>query len=67
MGNNLDAFIARTKKYVDVAELTQTIVNEYIRKIVIHAPDKSAASAGRRLRFSSTSWMMWRSPYWQNP
>ena len=30
-----------TKKYVDVTELTQTIVNEYIKKIIIHAPDKS--------------------------
>ena len=41
MGDDLDAFIALTKKYVDVTELTQTIVNEYIRKIIIHAPDKS--------------------------
>ena len=40
MGDDLDAFIALTKKYVDVTELTQTIVNEYIKKIVIHAPDK---------------------------
>ena len=28
MGDDLDAFIALTKKYVDVTELTQTIVNE---------------------------------------
>ena len=41
MGDDLDAFIALTKKYVDVTELTQTIVNEYIKKIIIHAPDKS--------------------------
>ena len=42
MGDDLDAFIALTKKYVDVTELTQTIVNEYIKKIIIHAPDKSS-------------------------
>ena len=41
MGDDLDAFIALTKKYVDVTELTQTIVNEYIKKVIIHAPDKS--------------------------
>ena len=41
MGDDLDTFIALTKKYVDVTELTQTIVNEYIKKIIIHAPDKS--------------------------
>ena len=41
----LDAFIALTQKYVDVEELTPTIVNEYIKKIVVYAPDKSS---GRR-------------------
>ncbi len=41
MGDDPDAFIALTKKYVDVTDLTQTIVNEYIKKIIIHAPDKS--------------------------
>ena len=40
MGDDLVAFIALTKKYVDVTELTQTIVNQYIKKIIIHAPDK---------------------------
>ena len=34
MGDDLDTFIALTKKYVDVTELTQTIVNEYIKKII---------------------------------
>ena len=34
MGDDLDTFIALTKKYVDVTELTQTIVNEHIKKII---------------------------------
>ena len=34
MNDGLDAFIVLTQKYVDVEELTQTIVNEYIKKIV---------------------------------
>ena len=34
MGDDLDTFIALTKKYVDVTELTQAIVNEYIKKII---------------------------------
>ena len=29
------------KKYVGIKELTPTIVNEFIKKIVVHAPDKS--------------------------
>ena len=45
MNEGLDAFIALTQKYVDVEELTPTIVNEYIKKIVVYAPDKSS---GRR-------------------
>ena len=49
MGDDLDAFIALTKKYVDVTELTQTIVNEYIRKIVIHAPDKSGGKRRQKV------------------
>ena len=32
MNDGLDAFIALPQKYVDVEELTQTIVNEYIQQ-----------------------------------
>ena len=42
MDEGLNAFIALTHKYVDVEELTQTIVNEYIKKIIVFAPDKSS-------------------------
>ena len=49
MGDDLDAFIALTKKYVDVTELTQTIVNEYIKKVIIHAPDKSGGKRRQKV------------------
>ncbi len=49
MGDDLDAFIALTKKYVDVTELTQTIVNEYTKKIIIHAPDKSGGKRRQKV------------------
>ena len=49
MGDDLDSFIALTKKYVDVTELTQTIVNEYIKKIIIHAPDKSGGKRRQKV------------------
>ena len=42
-----DAFVALTQKYVDVPELTPTIVNEYIKKIEVFAPDKSS---GKRVQ-----------------
>ena len=31
------------------AELTQTIVNEYIKKIIIHAPDKSGGKRRQKV------------------
>ena len=50
MNDGLDAFIALTEKYVDVTELTQTIVNEYIKKILVYAPDKSSGKRQQRIK-----------------
>ena len=47
---DLDAFIALTQKYVDVEELTQTIVNEYIKKIIVYAPDKSSGKRKQKVK-----------------
>lgn len=30
------------RKYVGITELTPTIANEFIKKIIVHAPDKSS-------------------------
>ena len=45
-----DTFIAWSKKYVDVAELTQTIINGYIKKIIVYAPDKSGGKRTQKLK-----------------
>ena len=50
MNDGLDAFIVLTQKYVDVEELTQTIVNEYIKKIVDYAPDKSSGKRTQKVK-----------------
>ncbi|WP_283230324.1 DUF4368 domain-containing protein [Fusibacillus kribbianus] len=42
MSADVDAFVALTQKYADVPELTPTMVNEYIKKIEVFAPDKSS-------------------------
>ena len=47
MSADVDAFVALTQKYVDVPKLTPTIVNEYIKKIEVFAPDKSS---GKRVQ-----------------
>ena len=50
MNDGLDAFIVLTQKYVDVEELTQTIVNEYIKKIIVYAPDKSSGKRKQKVK-----------------
>ena len=47
---SLDAFIALAEKYVEVPELTQAIVNEYIKKIVVYAPDKSGGRRQQKIK-----------------
>lgn len=39
-----------TQKYVDIPELTPTIVNEYIKKIEVFAPDKSSSKWVQKLK-----------------
>ena len=38
--SDFDSFTAIIRKYVGITELTPTIVNEFIKKIVVHAPEK---------------------------
>lgn len=44
---NTSRFISIVKKYTEIKELTPTIVNDFIEKIIIHAPDKSS---GKRIQ-----------------
>ncbi|MBQ6359670.1 MAG: DUF4368 domain-containing protein [Lachnospiraceae bacterium] len=48
--DDVDRFIALVEKYEEVTELTPTIVNEYIQKIVVHAPDKSSGKRKQRIQ-----------------
>ena len=38
--SDFDSFAAIIRKYVGITELTPTIVNEFIKKIVVHTPEK---------------------------
>ena len=38
--SDFDSFAVIIRKYVGITELTPTIVNEFIKKIVVHAPEK---------------------------
>ena len=50
MDDNLDRFFALVEKYVDIPELTPTIVNEFIKKIIVYAPDKSSGKRTQEIR-----------------
>ena len=36
-----DKCLALAKKYTDFSELTAPMINEFVEKIVVHAPDRS--------------------------
>ncbi len=38
--SDFDSFAAIIRKYVRIKELTPAIVNEFIKKIIVHAPEK---------------------------
>lgn len=40
--SDFESFSAVIRKYVGIKELTPTIVNEFVKKIIVHAPDKSS-------------------------
>ena len=50
---DFDNFAAVIRKYVGITELTPTIVNEFVKKIIVHAPDKSS---GRRRQKIQLVW-----------
>ena len=46
---DFDSFAAIVRKYVGVRELTPTIVNEFVKKIIVHAPDKSSGHRRQKI------------------
>ena len=50
MDDSLDQFLALVKKYVEIPELTTTIVNELIKKIIVYTPDKSSGKRTQRIK-----------------
>ena len=50
MDDGLDRFVALVERYVDIPELTPTIVNEFIKKIIVYAPEKSGIRRIQKVR-----------------
>ena len=47
---NLDRFISLVHENLEVKELTPKIVNEFIARIIVYAPDKSSGKRTQRVR-----------------
>ena len=48
--SDFDSFAAIIRKYVGIQELTPTIVNEFVKKIIVHAPDKSSGHRRQKIQ-----------------
>jgi hypothetical protein len=53
---DVDRFLALAEKYAGLTELSSTLVNELIQKIVVHKPEKLAFSVFRPYR-SLSLWL----------
>lgn len=49
--SDFDSISAIIRKYVGIKELTPTIVNEFIKKIIVHASEKSGRETGTESRY----------------
>ena len=47
--SDFDSFAAIVRKYVGIRELTPTIVNEFVKKIIVHAPNKSSGHRRQKI------------------
>jgi DNA invertase Pin-like site-specific DNA recombinase len=46
---DVDSFLSTVRKYTDIQELTPTILNEFIEKILVHAPDRSGGKREQKV------------------
>jgi len=46
---DFQAFLTNVRKYTDITELTPTILNEFIQRIEVHAPDKSTGKRTQQI------------------
>lgn len=47
---DFDSFAAVIRKYVGIRKLTPTIVNEFVKKIIVHAPDKPSGHRRQKIQ-----------------
>mgnify|MGYP000395863383 CR=1 FL=1 len=46
---NIDRFIGKVRKYLDLDELTPAVLNDMIKAVYVHAPDKSSGHRRQKI------------------
>ena len=49
---NIDRFIGKVRKYIDLDELTPAILNDMVKAVYAHAPDKSSGHREQQIDIS---------------
>ena len=49
---NIDRFIGKVKKYLDLDELTPAVLNDMVKSVYVHAPDKSSGQREQQIDIS---------------
>lgn len=49
---NVDRFISKVQKYLDLEELTPTVLNDMVKAVYVHAPDKSKGHREQQIDIS---------------
>lgn len=49
---NIDRFISKVRKYLDLDELTPAVLNDMVKAVYVHAPDKSKGHRKQQIDIS---------------
>ena len=49
---NIDRFINKVQKYLDLDELTPSVLNDMVKAVYVHAPDKSKGHREQQIDIS---------------
>ena len=49
---NIDRFIGKVRKYIDLDELTPAVLNDMVKAVYVHAPDKSSGHREQQIDIS---------------
>lgn len=49
---NIDRFIGKVRRYLDLTELTPAMLNDMVKAVYVHAPDKSSGHREQRIDIS---------------